>query len=670
VNIYGTREEMATAMADAAMENYVKAVEERGRFVVAISCGQELELLAEKLTAEPYVSFVDWKKWFLFLVDDVCVDLTHERSSYRRINDIFLEYVRIPELQVFPAFNSDISADDMGNVCELAAVDYEHRMRDCLGEDEMIPVIDLVVLSSDEHGNVASFVKDHAILKNQVRNYQPTWGATGQHKELSRNQIVAPLYDCEVGEERGLSERMKHKLSQKVSMTLSLINNATEIFLALTGPASAPLLKDYFGTFHDKSLPINMIGTKTSPKMFVDQDSMKDVELAHLLKSFQVQDYSYLMSIKLEEMKNDKSEFEHVEDYPLPANILRRREKPKMERAPSESEVKAVDQEFTLKSVDRKISEVLSLRDSDDLLHDVEALDEDDEDDQMLERAMMEEELLEEETDSPGYDVLIVPDDCDLSTAVRTVQNTKKRILLRSGVYSWEGFITISGNLQVAGAYSCGKNSDEKTVLSGMWKFEDGASCLFQRLTLTHANFDAIIQIDNKTGSTFDFINCNFENDSGACLRISGDCVSNFKKCTLGTSFLDFRIPVTSCLHLYDHTKVNMEGCRIQGCLNCLVMFDNSEASLSHCEFTENNVFALSMKSSSKVSMTSCSILMHSGGEHAKTNNSTFAIFWIGKNNDVQIILRYSMFACRKVDLWASSTAPCRFLDDVNNFKM
>eukprot|EP00960_Hanusia_phi_P035657 751851-Hanusia_phi.AAC.2 len=189
VNIYGTREEMATAMADAAMENYVKAVEERGRFVVAISCGQELELLAEKLTAEPYVSFVDWKKWFLFLVDDVCVDLTHERSSYRRINDIFLEYVRIPELQVFPAFNSDISADDMGNVCELAAVDYEHRMRDCLGEDEMIPVIDLVVLSSDEHGNVASFVKDHAILKNQVRNYQPTWGATGQHKELSRNQV-------------------------------------------------------------------------------------------------------------------------------------------------------------------------------------------------------------------------------------------------------------------------------------------------------------------------------------------------------------------------------------------------------------------------------------------------------------------------------------------------
>eukprot|EP00960_Hanusia_phi_P035658 751851-Hanusia_phi.AAC.3 len=178
--------------------------------------------------------------------------------------------------------------------------------------------------------------------------------------------------------------------------------------------------------------------------MFVDQDSMKDVELAHLLKSFQVQDYSYLMSIKLEEMKNDKSEFEHVEDYPLPANILRRREKPKMER---------------LKSVDRNISEVLSLRDSDDLLHDVEALDEDDDDDQMLERAMMEEELLEEETDSPGYDVLIVPDDCDLSTAVRTVQNTKKRILLRSGsgVYSWEGFITISGNLQeltVAGRYA------------------------------------------------------------------------------------------------------------------------------------------------------------------------------------------------------------------------
>lgn len=189
VNVYGARGEMAAAIADAAMANYMEAVQQRGRFVIALSCGPELELLAERLTSEPYVSFVDWRKWFVFMVDDVCVELTNERSKYRQMNEIFLEKVRIPELQVFPAFNSDIFADDKGNFCERAAVDYEQRMRECLGEGEKIPVVDLVVLSSDEHGNVASFVKDHPLLRNQVRNYELTWGAMGKYKELSRNQV-------------------------------------------------------------------------------------------------------------------------------------------------------------------------------------------------------------------------------------------------------------------------------------------------------------------------------------------------------------------------------------------------------------------------------------------------------------------------------------------------
>ena len=65
----------------------------------------------------------------------------------------------------------------------------------------------------------------------------------------------------------------------------------------------------------------------------------------------QVKDYSYLISIKLEEMKSwllyavlrmrftcsflaadNERGFGDVEDYPLPGNVLRRREKAKIER--------------------------------------------------------------------------------------------------------------------------------------------------------------------------------------------------------------------------------------------------------------------------------------------------------------------------------------------------
>jgi len=414
-----------------------------------------------------------------------------------------------------------------------------------------------------------------------------------------------------------------------------------------------------------------MIGIRTSPKLFVDQDSMKDVELAHLLKGFQVKDYSYLISIKLEEMKNDERGFGDVEDYPLPGNVLRRREKAKIERVHSEHEVKLFDQEFTITAMDRNLSQVLSLKDSEDLLYDVTTLDEEgDGEDDMLEQAMLEEEMFEEEEVPPDYDVLIVPDDCNLATAVRNIQNTKKRILLRSGVHSWDGSIVVTGSIHVAGAYNCGKNSEDKTVLSGMWKFEDGSSCTFQRLTLMHSKFDAIVQIDNKTGGTFDFINCQFQNDLGRCLTISGDCVANIKRCTLGANSDETRVPVSSCLHLYDQSKINVEASRIQGCLNCLVLLDNSEASLSHCEFAENNIFALSMKSRSKVTMTNCNVLMNNGATHRWKKENTFAIFWIGKNNEVQIVLRYCLFACEKRELWASSGAPAQFVDELNTFAM
>ena len=66
----------------------------------------------------------------------------------------------------------------------------------------------------------------------------------------------------------------------------------------------------------------------------------------------------------------------------------------------------------------------------------------------------------------------------------------------------------------------------------------------------------------SSSGGTFDFINCQFQNDLGRCLTISGDCVANIKRCTLGANSDETRVPVTSCLHLYDQSKVPQQSLR------------------------------------------------------------------------------------------------------------
>lgn len=65
---------------------YLDAVEERGRFTISVTGGKALDLLARAITKEPYLSFVDWRKWFVFILEERCVPLTSPCSSYRSQN--------------------------------------------------------------------------------------------------------------------------------------------------------------------------------------------------------------------------------------------------------------------------------------------------------------------------------------------------------------------------------------------------------------------------------------------------------------------------------------------------------------------------------------------------------------------------------------------------------
>lgn len=66
-------------------------------------------------------------------------------------------------------------------------------MRAALGEEGGFPIMDVVLLGVDEKGNVGSFFPEHEIMEGRIRNYEKTWGATGEYRYVSLSPSVLTL---------------------------------------------------------------------------------------------------------------------------------------------------------------------------------------------------------------------------------------------------------------------------------------------------------------------------------------------------------------------------------------------------------------------------------------------------------------------------------------------
>ena len=128
VNLYGDESELSEAICNFVIARSVECVEERGRFTIALTADCALSLFSKRAIEEPFLSFVDWSKWWIFFIDDFCLPLTHSKSNYRKCNDMLLQHVSIPENQVFPEYDPSADLDDKGSTCESAALRYEKQV--------------------------------------------------------------------------------------------------------------------------------------------------------------------------------------------------------------------------------------------------------------------------------------------------------------------------------------------------------------------------------------------------------------------------------------------------------------------------------------------------------------------------------------------------------------
>jgi 6-phosphogluconolactonase/glucosamine-6-phosphate isomerase/deaminase len=299
---------MSDQLTNFVVMCYKDALEDRGRFAIALTGGQAVTLLARRITEEPFVSYIDWTKWYVFFVDERCTSLDNPCSSYYMVDQALLQHVKIPEMQVFPAYDPMLPLDKRGHTCEAAALAYEQRMRSVLGEEDGFPLLDVVLVGADSAGNVASLFENHPIRENRIRNYEITWGAEGKFRVLGPQQAACALYECPLdlfdvvlSEEERAQCRRRGIPKERVALTVKAINHAQHVLVCITDLESGPLLKEYFEGAKQGELPIfdraglNLLqGRSGRPKLFAHRKAIDGfITLPQLLRTFQVQDLAF-----------------------------------------------------------------------------------------------------------------------------------------------------------------------------------------------------------------------------------------------------------------------------------------------------------------------------------------------------------------------------------------
>jgi len=204
IKIHSTPEILIEETAHLLMQIARASVQERGRFVVALSGGSTPKGLFQHLAEEPYFSLIPWDKTFVFWVDERHVSFADVTSNYRMTQETLLSKVPIPKEQVFPMTNGSLPVDK-------AAAAYEMKLRRFFVGNSM-PCFDLTLMGMGEDGHTASLFPG----MSQV-NEQDKW-------------VVGYFVDSEKKE--------------RVSLTFPVLNHSRLLVVLAEGVKKADRLKE------------------------------------------------------------------------------------------------------------------------------------------------------------------------------------------------------------------------------------------------------------------------------------------------------------------------------------------------------------------------------------------------------------------------------------------
>lgn len=217
-------------LTEAAAQHFLdcaqQAIEQRGRFTVALSGGSTPRALYERLAQPDMRDRIDWTLIHVFWGDERTVPPDHAESNYRMAYDALLDHVPIPGKNIHRISGEMAPA--------AAASEYEANLRRFFAtgrKDSSGPVrarFDLVLLGMGDDGHTASLFPGAPAITEQ------------------RHWVAAYLVE---------------KLGVwRISLTPLAINAARQVTFLVTGQAKAVRLNQVlYGPYHPHILPAQVV---------------------------------------------------------------------------------------------------------------------------------------------------------------------------------------------------------------------------------------------------------------------------------------------------------------------------------------------------------------------------------------------------------------------------
>ncbi len=231
LKVYEDKQELAEAAARDFATKATEAINNSGRFTVALAGGSTPEA-TYKLLARDYAEDLDWSKVHVFFGDERTVPPDHEDSNYRMAKEALLDHVPVGSVH---RMRGESPPDE-------AAASYEDELREFFGNDE-IPSLDLIMLGIGEDGHTASLFPETPALE-----------------VIDRWVIANPVSKLD---------------TIRLTLTAPVINSAGAVNFLTAGEGKAEALKEILEVSADpRKYPAKLIQPANGPVWMVDRSAV------------------------------------------------------------------------------------------------------------------------------------------------------------------------------------------------------------------------------------------------------------------------------------------------------------------------------------------------------------------------------------------------------------
>ena len=224
-------EEVASAAAELFAVEHSQAIQERGRFRVALSGGSSPRRTYQLLAETNYRPRIDWSKTDLFWGDERYVPPEHRDSNYRMVREALLQHVPLGPENVHRV-PTEIDPP------QAAAGAYEKEIRRTFGLASGVPSFDLVFLGLGGNGHTASLFPGSPLLHEASR--------------LAAAEFVAEAD------------------SWRLTLTLPVLNQGRTIAFLVAGEEKADILREVLrGPYTPEKLPAQLIRAQQGKLLWI-----------------------------------------------------------------------------------------------------------------------------------------------------------------------------------------------------------------------------------------------------------------------------------------------------------------------------------------------------------------------------------------------------------------